>query len=241
MTAVASTPPRPSLPRRLWATVGDLGVGTAVLYWLHRAFLRLRLPVSLKRYLFVLQPVPAAPLLKPHRGRAIAVRLVAPGDPCLRDLPLTQAVLDFRFGQGALCLGAFIDGRIAGCLWLVLGPYDEDDVRCRFVRRPAALASWDFDVWVHPDHRSGFTFGRLWDAANALLRERGVIWSASRISAFNVVSLRSHAALGARVVGSATYLSVGPVQVMLSGFRPFLSVTLRQRPDLVIPVPDRGA
>ncbi|GAA0596834.1 hypothetical protein [Caenispirillum bisanense] len=237
MTAAASAP-RPSLRRRLWATVEELGGGTAVLYWLHRAFLRLRLPLSLKRYLFVLQPVPAAPLLKPHRGRAIVVRPVAAGEPCLLDLPLTQAVLDFRFGQGAICFGAFIDDRIVGCLWLVLGPYDEDDVRCRFVRRPAALASWDFDVWVHPDHRSGFTFGRLWDTANAFLRERGVAWSASRISAFNVASLRSHAALGARVVGSATYLSAGRLQLMLSGFRPFLDLSLRRRPALVIPVPD---
>lgn len=234
MTAAVS--PRPNLAQRLRATLDELGGGNAALYWANTAARRLRLPVGVRRYLFVLQPVPEAPLLKPHRGRAIEVRVVEPEEPALLDLPLTQPVLDYRFGQGAVCFGAFKDGAIVGCVWLVLGPYDEDEVRCRFVRAPAALASWDFDVWVHPDHRSGFAFARLWDTANAYLRARGVRWSASRISAFNAGSLRSHGSLGARVLGSATYVSLGPLQLMTSTFRPRLSLTLRRRPDLVIPV-----
>lgn len=233
MTATVS--PRPSLTQRLRTTLEELGPA-AFLYWIDRGMGQLRLPVSVHRYLFVLQPVAPAPLLKPHRGRAIEVRRVAPGEPCLLDLPLTQDVLDYRFGQDAVCFGAFKDGAIIGCLWLVLGPYDEDEVRCRFVREPAAAASWDFDVWVHPDHRTGFAFGRLWDTANAFLRERGVTWSASRISAFNAGSLRSHGSLGARVVGSATYVSLGRLQLMTSTFRPRLNVTLSRRPELVIAV-----
>lgn len=237
MTATVS--PRPGLAGRLRATVTELGGTTALLYWTNTTLRRLRLPLAVRRYLFVLQPVPDAPLLKPHRGRAIAVRQVERGEPCLLDMPLTQKVLDYRFGQGALCFGAFKDGAIIGCVWIVLGAYDEDEVRCCFVREPAALASWDFDVWVHPDHRAGFAFGRLWDAVNAFLRARGVQWSASRISAYNAGSLRSHGSLGARVVGSATYVSVGPLQLMTSGFRPRISLTVRRRPVLAIPVPRR--
>lgn len=150
-------------------------------------------------------------------------------------------MLDYRFRQGAVCLGAVLDGRVIGCLWLCLGAYDEDEVRCRYVRVPEGVASWDFDVYVHPDHRTGFAFGRLWDAANALLRENGARWSASRISAFNTASLKSHAALGARPVGRATFLRMGTrLQVMVSDLSPRVNISWRadRPPSLVIPCPE---
>jgi len=37
-------------------------------------------------------------LLRGRRGRSIEVRPLEPGDPAFADLPLTQDVLDFRFG-----------------------------------------------------------------------------------------------------------------------------------------------
>lgn len=241
MTGASSpTAPRPGLTGRLRATLDELGGPTAVLYWISRLLPRLRMGWRLCRYVLVLQPVPDRPLLKPHRGRSIAVERLERDDPRLADLPLTPDVLDYRFGMDALCLGAVKDGRVIGCLWLCLGPYDEDEVHCRYLREPEGAASWDFDVYVHPDHRAGFAFGRLWDAANALLRERGASWSASRISAFNMASLKSHAALGARPVGRATFLRIGPrLQVMVSDLSPRLHVSWRpdRPPHLVIPCP----
>lgn len=241
MTASASSSPdapgRSGLIGRLRATVGELGLGTALLYWTARVLDRSGGLAALHRYVIVLQPVPEAPLLKPHRGRSITVREVAADEECLAALPLTRDVLDYRFGQGATCYGAFQDGALIGCLWLALGPFDEDEVRCRYLREPEGAASWDFDVYIDPAHRAGFAFGRLWDTANARLRAAGARWSASRISAFNRGSLRSHRALGARPVGTATFLRLGPAQVMASSLKPRLHVCLTRAgaPRLRIP------
>lgn len=194
-------------------------------YVLDRAVRKLGGSACLYRYVLVAQPVRQTPLLGPRRGRSIEVRQVDPDDPALGAMPLSPEVLRFRFGQGAVCFGAFQDGAMIGCLWLCLGPYEEDEVRCRFTPLPAGRASWDFDVYVLPELRTGLAFARLWDAANKHLRERGVAWSFSRISAFNPLSLASHARLGAQRVGTATYLRVGRWQVMTSSLPPRFHVS----------------
>jgi hypothetical protein len=56
---------------------------------------------------------------------------------------------------------------------------------------PSGKAVWDFDVYVVPAYRLGYTFLKLWDTANAHLRSLGVRWTLSRISAFNAGSLSS--------------------------------------------------
>lgn len=95
-----------------------------------------------------------------------------------------------RFGQGAECLALYCGDRVVATLWFLVGPYLEDEVRCRFVPLPAGQCSWDFDVFVDPAHRITGAFAALWDAADAELARRGVIASLSRISAFNPASLR---------------------------------------------------
>jgi hypothetical protein len=193
-------------------------------------------PFGLYAYRLVAQPVAAKPLLPPARGRSIEIRMMERGDPAFSGLPLTPAVLDYRFGQGAVCLGAFKGGAIIGCLWLCLGPYLEDEVRCRFVPREA---SWDFDVYLHPEHRVGFGFARLWDEANAYLRARRLAWSISRISVLNTKSLAAHDKLGIRTLGTAAFVKLGALQVMLSTLAPFvhLSLSAASAPTLVLQAP----
>jgi hypothetical protein len=174
-------------------------------------------------YRLVAQPVAPRPLLPPSRGRTIEIRMLERGDPAFAGLPLTPAVLEYRFGQGAVCLGAFKGGAAIGCLWLCLGPYLEDEVRCRFVPRDA---SWDFDVYLLPEHRVGFGFARLWDEANAFLRARGLHWSISRISVLNTKSLAAHDKLGIRTLGTAAFLRLGPLQIMLATLAPFIHLSL---------------
>ena len=111
------------------------------------------------------------------------------------------------------------------CLWLCLGPYDEDEVRCRFVCEPEENTVWDFDVYVCPEARAGFVFARLWDEANAFLGKRGIAWSISRISAFNPGSLASHAGLGARRTAAATYLKLGRWQIMVADVPPYVHLS----------------
>ncbi|MDA5193595.1 GNAT family N-acetyltransferase [Govanella unica] len=189
------------------------------------------------RYLLTAQPVPVAPgKLRP--GKIEIVELMA-GDPRLGDLPVEPDVLRARFAQGAICLAAVEEGRAVASAWFTFGAYDEDMVRCRFVLSPAGATAWDFDIYVAPEHRMGRTFARLWDGANAELRARGVTWSMSRISAYNAGSLKSHGRMGARVIGRAAFLSLGPVQLAWASVPPFLHLSFQKGgPDLRISAPD---
>lgn len=208
--------------------VGELGPVGTLCYVGYRLCAKSGGLASLHRYLFVAQPIPDQALLPPRRGRSIAIRQVDAKDPVLLSLPLDQKVLAYRAGQGAICFGAFKEGEIIGCLWLCLASYEEDEVRCRYHPAPPDKTSWDFDVYLQPEHRSGLGFARLWDEANDFLRRRGVEFSWSRISAFNPTSIASHARLGAKVVGNATFLRLGPCQLMIASVPPYIHFSPRK-------------
>lgn len=209
---------------RVRRTVAELGWLNSILYALGKTVAGDRF--SVRRYYFVAQPVPPAPLLPPHRGRNLAVRRIDPGDPAMAAMARPAEVIRARYAQGAVCFGAFDDERLAGYLWLTHGAYDEDEVHCRFVPEPAGEAAWDFDVHVDEAYRMGPAFARLWDAANEYFRACGVRWTLSRISAFNAASFASHRRLGARFLGSGVFLGGPGWQLMLATVRPFAHLTL---------------
>lgn len=205
-------------------TARELGPWTALLYLLHRLCARLPGPVAVHSYRLVAQPIAQSPRLPQRRAARFSSRFLRPGDPALKALPAERAVLRRRFAQGAECLALYRGETLVATLWFVVGPYLEDEVRCRFVPLPARRCSWDFDVYVDPAHRLTGAFAALWDAADAELARRGVIASLSRISAFNPGSLRGHASLGAVPVGRADFLRLGPLQIMRTPGRPWLDV-----------------
>lgn len=211
---------------KIQSAIRELGFCDGLGYLIDQA-LATRLKIGgLTRYVLTAQPVPDEGGL--GMGR-LEVREAKAGDPILADLPVNQAVLDYRFDQGAVCLVAVDQTnnqeRAVGSIWFCFNAYDEDMVRARFVRRPPEVTAWDFDVYVAPDHRLGRTFARLWSAANDYLRARGVMWSLSRVSAYNVGSLRAHMRLGAREVGRATFLVLGPLQIMWATTKPYVHVS----------------
>jgi hypothetical protein len=214
----------------------ELGPLNAVYWSFNRAFMELKAPCRLFRYYFVAQPVAAEPILPARRGRAIEIRQLKSTDAVLADLPIGDAVVQCRFDQDAVCFGAFQDNAIVGCLWLCHGKYEEDEVRCLFKLDPENSTAWDFGIYVVPAARGGFAFLKLWDGANAYLREQGVNWSLSRISAFNPDSLRSHQNLGTRRIASALFVQLGRLQLMVSSLRPFvhLSASPSQTPELTL-------
>jgi hypothetical protein len=183
--------------------------------------------VRIQKYYLVAQPVAADPWLAPHRGRGVQVRLVAQDDPVVERFPRPAWAAPYRFGQGAVCLGAFRGEALVGFLWLTLGPYLEDEVRCRFVPLPEGKAAWDFDVYVEPEQRYGIVFLRLWDEANRFLAARGVRWSLSRISAFNSGSMHAHARMGAKPIGAVTFLTLGGWQIATASVAPRFHVSTR--------------
>jgi GNAT superfamily N-acetyltransferase len=149
-------------------------------------------------------------------------------------------VIDWRFRDDGICFTATKSGKFVGFLWLHDHPYQEDEVNCLFAPMPQHLAVWDYDVYVEPEVRAGRAFVRLWSAAHDYLRERGVRWTMSRISAFNPGSLGAHERMGARRVGSAFFLCLGSFQVasLTTGPRLHFSRVGGRPPVARIPVPD---
>ena len=225
---------------KILINIRTLGLGATLLYALERLARHLGDAVTVRSYRLMAQPVRDRPRLPERRRKGFEARPLEAGDAAFGQLPLETATLERRFAQGARCLGLFRGERLVAALWHQFGDYEEDEVRCRFRLSDATAAAWDFDVYVQPDQRAGFAFAALWDAADATLRESGRRFSLSRISAFNPASLGSHQRLGAREVGRATFIGLGPVQLCHSTLlRPRLHLALRrrERPVITIPVP----
>jgi hypothetical protein len=177
--------------------------------------------IRIHKYYLVAQPVAKKSWLSPHRGQSFEIRRVAEFDPLVRQFRRPDWAASYRFNQGAVCLAALKGGTLVGFLWLTLGPYQEDEVRCRYVPLPLGRSAWDFDVHVEPEYRNGIAFLRLWDEANSFLTAHQIRWSLSRISAFNSGSILSHSRMGTRPIGAATFLCIGPWQIAVSTVSPY--------------------
>jgi hypothetical protein len=211
------------------AAMSELGWLNGVLYVISRALAKFPGRVRLYKYYLVAQPVSQGTLLPPHRGRHISVRLVVEGDPVVHAFPPPPEIIRRRYAEGAICLAAFEGASLVGYLWLLLGPYEEDEVGCWFIPMPEGKAAWDFDIYVVPRYRFGVGFLRLWDEANRYLKERGVQWTMSRISAFNAASLASHRRLGAIVVSQAVFIVLGSCQLAVTTVFPFVQLSIGAR------------
>jgi hypothetical protein len=219
------------------AVVAMIGLWNACLYGTSRAFTALfGSRVRIIKYYFMSQPI-AAPAATTGVRRGFTLDFVDRDCELLAEAQRPAGVIASRFGQGARCLAATdSEMHLAGFLWFVIGPYDEDEVRARFEPKPDGSVAWDFDVTIMPRYRMGRLFAHLWERACVELAACGVRHSLSRISAFNGPSLASHRRLGARVVGQALFVCVGPVQLMKSSVWPrwHLSWCEEQRPVLAI-------
>lgn len=219
----------------------EFGPVAGIIYATHRMLSRVGGACYL--YHFLAQPVATQPLVPDRLRRSIEVRQIDLGDfTILSQLPLTTEVVIYRKRQNATCLCALKQDQVLGCIWLCIGPYEEDEVRCLMVPVPSGQVSWDFDLYLHPAHRLGLGFASLWDGANGYLRDHGVQWSVSRVSCWNKPSLAAHARLNAQRVGSALFVRLGNMQFMLSSLRPFahLSRSSRKVPKLTLAVPMKG-
>jgi hypothetical protein len=205
---------------------GWFNTGLFVLNWLLATVSKGQ--VRLYRYYFIAQPVAKEPLLEQRRGKKIEVRLIQEQDEIIEQFPRPASAIQARFEQGAKCLVAVKDGRFIGFLWLLIGSYQEDEVRARYSPLPANRSAWDFDVYVAPDFRMGLAFLRLWDQANRVLSENHISWSCSRISAFNAGSLAAHARLGTVFMGSTIFFCVGGYQLTFASISPYFHFSCRR-------------
>ncbi|MCG8503949.1 MAG: hypothetical protein MI755_05035 [Sphingomonadales bacterium] len=215
--------------RRTRSLIRELGVRDGFAYAIDQLLARHLGIGSLLSYRFYALPVPAANELGASRAGKVSYRRIERDAPILEALGLEQEVLDFRFNQGAICFGAVREEELIGAVWFALGPFDEDEARCRYIPLPEDRTAWDFGVFVAPEHRLGLTFHRLWQEVFRYLAARDRNWSLSRISAYNPGSLASHERLGSRYLGKARFLRLGRVQVMWSHLPPYLHISFSDR------------
>ena len=211
-----------ALGRRLAAPLREFGWWGGALYLADRALQRLSARMRLHAYDLMVQPIVAGDLPGARLARNLEVREIAPGAPEIAAMPVRPDAMQSRMDQRCVCLGAFRRGAMIGYMWYAQETYAEDEVRCTFVVAPAGEAVFDFDFYVYPEHRMGLGFAGLWNGANRVLRERGVRYTYSRVTRFNVASRRAHAHLGARRIGGALFLTCGGWQATLASVPPYV-------------------
>lgn len=211
--------------KKISGTIRQFGLLNGALYAFSKAvFLLTRGRVRFVRYYIIAQPIPPKGSKTLRASEKTFTGQVNGNDPIAASFPRPSSVIHKRFEDGNICIVAKAGEKFAGFLWLALDHYDENEVRCRFWVAPPECA-WDFDIYVEPEFRLGRTLARLWDAANSLLAERGVLWSYSQISSFNPDSLRAHARLGGKKVGSASFLCLGDVQITFATVKPHFHIS----------------
>lgn len=223
---------------RLASPFREFGAFAGLLYILDRLLRRLDKGTGLHVYELMAQPVAGIPVLRPSLLRSIEYRLIAADDPLIAEMPARAEIKEARFAQGAICIGTFRGGRLIAYLWYCSRVYREDEVRCDYVLPTEGGSVFDFDVYVLPEHRMGVAFAALWHGAAAHLRSVGINCSFSRITRFNLASRRSHAHFGARRVGSAFFLVIRRLEIMVATVRPFLGMSYGDgRVRIRLPVP----
>ena len=207
----------------------EFGFFAALLYAVDRLLQRVSPNLRLYFYELVVQPILETPLLPENLSRALEIREIRSGDPEIALMPARPDIKESRFRQNAICLGAFKKSAFVGHMWFCFHAYEEDEVRCTFVLPEGNQAVFDFDLYLFPEHRMGVGFAGMWDGANKFLRSRGVKFSFSRMTRFNLASRRAHQRLGAQRVGRLFVLHAWRVELMVATVAPYVHVSLGER------------
>lgn len=183
---------------------------------------KIGLPISIKAYVIVEQPLPPRVMSRKADRPTFRSYLAEPNDPALARLPIAPETIKFRFDQGAECMILMTNDEVAGCLWFTFNPFIEDEVRCKFTPAPEAEACWDFDLFIHPQFRFTRAMNDLWADAALEMESRGARRTFSRISVFNLRSLRSHQRLGAAPVARIDFFYCWGAQLMIGDVKPWI-------------------
>ena len=226
---------------RLMSPFQEFGCVAGFVYAFDRMLQRLSPNLRLYFYELLVQPIPETPLLPIGLSRTFEIREILPGDPEIARMPARSEIKESRFRQNAICLGAFQKDQFIGHIWFCFRAYDEDEVRCTFVLPEGDHAVFDFDLYLFPEHRMGLGFVGIWNGANEFLRSRGVKFSFSRLTRFNLASRRAHSRLGARRAGRVLVLRTWTVELLVATVSPYVHlsladrVRLKLRPDVLLP------
>jgi len=224
---------------RLAGPFREFGWAAGSLYILDRALRAVSPSLGLHVYEFMVQPIGGKPLLAPNLVKNLSFQEIVRGDEEISLMPAREDIKALRFEQGARCIGAYRKGQLIGYLWYCMGRYDEDEVRVTYEMVDRDASIFDFDLYVMPQHRLGLGFLGVWYGANEMLVPRGIRYTFSRLTRFNVASRRAHAHLGWKRVGRGVFLRAWRAELMLATLAPFVGatfgphqrITLKLRPD----------
>ena len=212
----------------------EFGAIAGALYAADRVMSGISPRLRLLNFELLAQPIPDQPLIPERLSRSMEIRELKPGDPDLARMPVPAEIVDYRFDQDAICLGAYRKGEFIGYIWFCFIQYQEDEARCIYELMPADRSVFDFDLYLFPEHRMGLGFVGIWNGANRYLRERGIFCSYSRIDRYNLATRKAHAHFNWKLVARALFLKAWGLELMLATIRPYvgLSFSSNQAPRL---------
>lgn len=214
---------------KLSSPLKEFGFFAGLVYAVDRLLQRLSPRLRLYFYELLVQPIPEAPLLPTNLSRTLQIRQIRHGDPEIAVMPARPDIKESRFEQNAICLGVFQKNAFIGHIWFCFDSYEEDEVRCTFVLPEGNQAVFDFDLYLFPEHRMGLGFAGIWNGANEFLRSRGVKFSFSRLTRFNLASRRAHQRLGAQRAGRMFVLQAWQVELMIGTVAPYVHLSVGKR------------
>lgn len=227
--------------RRVVGPFKEFGFAAGALYALDRVLRSISPRLGLFVYELMVQPIAGKPMLPANLAKNFRFVEIGPGHPDVDLMPARADIKRSRFDQGAVCLGAYRKDKLIGYIWFCFRRYEEDEVRCTYELADPERSVFDFDLYVMPEHRMGIGFMAIWHGANAYLYERGVRYTFSRLTRFNLASRRSHAHLGWKCVARTVFFQAWRVQAMLASIFPYVALTwaplqrtrLRLAPDVL--------
>jgi hypothetical protein len=227
--------------RKITGPFREFGAAAGLLYAIDRVLSKLSPRLHLYVYELMVQPITDKPLIPRRFNKQLEIREIKLGDPEIALMPVRPEVMRARLTQNATCLGAFEKGVLIGYMWFCHKTYDEDEVRCTYVLGSEHESVFDFDFYLFPEHRMGLGFVGLWNGANAFLNRRGIRYTFSRLTRFNVASRRAHQHLGWKLVGRALFLQAWRIEVMVATLFPYAHISIKKtgrvhltlRPDVL--------
>lgn len=211
--------------RKIMGPFREFGWIAGGVYALDRVLRAMSPGLRLYFYEFMAQPIKTLPKLPQSLLKNLSFGEITPGCEELRHMPARPEIISSRFNQGAICLGAYYKGVLSAYIWFCFQRYAEDEAHCTYELAEPETTVFDFDLYVLPEYRMGIAFPGLWYGAGKYLEGRGIRYTCSRMTRFNLASRNAHLRMGSKRIGQAIFFQAWRVQLLLATIPPFLSLT----------------
>lgn len=211
--------------RRVIGPFREFGWIAGAVYALDRVLRAVSPRLRLYLYEFMAQPIETLPKLPQGLLKNLSFREITADCEELGHMPARREIISSRFKQGAVCLGVYYKGTLSAYIWFCFQRYEEDEARCTYELAEPEVAAFDFDLYVLPEYRMGIAFLGLWHGAGKYLQARGIRYTCSRMTRFNLASRNAHRRMGSKRIGRAMFFQAWRAQLLIATISPFLRLT----------------